>query len=367
MKKIFLLSLITFIFCLGYVSAQDIKERSYKEVGDDFLKYYCKHDYKGMQGMLDELNVNNIEYVLWLLEKSEKKLLRGGDAFPYSIVYHCPSKEYTIAILDRFVILLKKIADENDSIDISNDLHRYEVEKSKYILAPMSPADRVSMSHYHLVNHFSAPVYNIFKKVGTRTNPAIVSEADHAAKVEHSKGQLMVLIMFLVLMPPICFFFYRYKDAKFETIIRLEERNDYRETENFVRESYWNVKQPGCTMHFLVNQCRLSTDFIPEMDLVMERVYSRNESSEKEIRTIGHIMFSKANLVLDNGDTKEVLLLVTICIDSKHRKFGNGSQLLNYSLDKAKELGAGLVCVIGDVEFFKSSGFDYAKKNEYTL
>jgi len=31
--------------------------------------------------------------------------------------------------------------------------------------------------------------------------------------------------------------------------IRLEKPEDYREVENLVRESFWNVYRPGCSEH----------------------------------------------------------------------------------------------------------------------
>ena len=35
--------------------------------------------------------------------------------------------------------------------------------------------------------------------------------------------------------------------------IRLENRKDYREVENLVREAFWNVYQPGCVEHYLLH------------------------------------------------------------------------------------------------------------------
>ena len=34
--------------------------------------------------------------------------------------------------------------------------------------------------------------------------------------------------------------------------IRLEEKKDYREVENLVRESFWNVYKPGCAEHYVI-------------------------------------------------------------------------------------------------------------------
>ena len=75
-------------------------------------------------------------------------------------------------------------------------------------------------------------------------------------------------------------------------IIRLEQPKDYREVENLTREAFWNVYRPGCTEHYVLNQFRTNPDFIPELDFVMEDID----------RIIGHVMFSKAELVLDNGE-----------------------------------------------------------------
>jgi hypothetical protein len=38
---------------------------------------------------------------------------------------------------------------------------------------------------------------------------------------------------------------------KIDYIIRLEKKRDYRETENLVRESFWNVYRPGCAVSIM--------------------------------------------------------------------------------------------------------------------
>ena len=76
--------------------------------------------------------------------------------------------------------------------------------------------------------------------------------------------------------------------------IRLEQPKDYREVENLTREAFWNVYRPGCLEHYVLNQYRNNPDFIPELDFVME----------ENDKIIGHIMFSKAELILDDGTKK---------------------------------------------------------------
>ena len=80
--------------------------------------------------------------------------------------------------------------------------------------------------------------------------------------------------------------------------IRLEETKDYREVENLTREAFWNVYRPGCTEHYVLNQYRTNPDFIPELDLVMEEGDGEHQSPGK---IIGHVLFSKAEITLDDG------------------------------------------------------------------
>lgn len=55
-----------------------------------------------------------------------------------------------------------------------------------------------------------------------------------------------------------------------KTIIRKETPRDYREVENLVRESFWNIYRPGCTEHCVLHCYRRLPEFIPELSLVLE-------------------------------------------------------------------------------------------------
>lgn len=135
-------------------------------------------------------------------------------------------------------------------------------------------------------------------------------------------------------------------------IIRLEQPNDYREVENLTREAFWNIYRPGCFEHFVLNQFRNKPDFIPELDLVME----------KDGMIIGHIMFSKAQLVLDEGTRKPSWTFGPISIHPAYKRKGYGLELLNYALDKAREMGIGFLCMEGNINFYKHAGFSLASK-----
>ena len=57
--------------------------------------------------------------------------------------------------------------------------------------------------------------------------------------------------------------------VKNNIVIRTEEKSEYREVENLVRDSFWNVYRPGCLEHYVLHQLRNDPAFVPELDFVM--------------------------------------------------------------------------------------------------
>ena len=134
--------------------------------------------------------------------------------------------------------------------------------------------------------------------------------------------------------------------------IRLEHSQDYREVENLTREAFWNVYRPGCTEHYVLNQYRSNPDFIPELDLVME----------EDDRIIGHVMFSKAAITLDDGTVFPSWTFGPISIHSDYKRKGYGLKLLNHALGKARAMGIGLLQMEGNIDFYRHAGFGLASR-----
>ena len=122
--------------------------------------------------------------------------------------------------------------------------------------------------------------------------------------------------------------------------------------ENLTREAFWNVYRPGCTEHYVLNQYRNNPDFIPELDFVME----------EDGHIIGHVMFSKAEIILDDGTVFPSWTFGPINIAPDYKRKGYGLKLLNYALEKAKTMGIGLLSMEGNIAFYKHAGFDLASK-----
>ena len=134
--------------------------------------------------------------------------------------------------------------------------------------------------------------------------------------------------------------------------IRLEKQEDYRETENLVREAFWNVYRPGCSEHYVIHVLRDDPAFVKELDFVME----------KNGRLIGQNMFMKTVIEADDGRAISVLTMGPIGITPPLKRKGYGKILLVYSLEKAAELGFGAVLFEGNIGFYGKSGFDYASR-----
>ena len=129
--------------------------------------------------------------------------------------------------------------------------------------------------------------------------------------------------------------------------IRIETPEDYREVEELTREAFWNVYAPGCVEHFVLHNYRSNPDFIPELDFVLE----------EEGRIIGHVMYSKAEIIREDGSTMPAWTFGPISIHPDWKRKGYGLKLLNYSIEKARDMGIGVLCMEGNIEFYKHAGF----------
>lgn len=139
---------------------------------------------------------------------------------------------------------------------------------------------------------------------------------------------------------------------KNNVIIRLESRDEYREVENLVRESFWNVYRPGCLEHFVLHQLRNDPAFVPKLDFVMIL----------DGKLIGQNMFMNAVIVSDAGRNIPIMTMGPICITPELKRKGYGKILLDYSLEKAAELGCGALCMEGNIDFYGKSGFKKASE-----
>ena len=132
-----------------------------------------------------------------------------------------------------------------------------------------------------------------------------------------------------------------------DCIIRLETPADYAETENVVREAFWNVYRPGCLEHYVLHTYRKDPDFVPELDFVLI----------KDGKIIGQVMYVRAEIKADDGLRIPIMTMGPIGILPEYKRQGYGKMLLDYSMELAKAMGAGALCFEGNIDFYGKSGF----------
>ena len=140
--------------------------------------------------------------------------------------------------------------------------------------------------------------------------------------------------------------------SKNEYRIRLERKEDHRETETLVRESFWNVYRPGCLEHFVLHELRADPAFVPQLNFVMEQGG----------RIIGQNLFMHAVINADDGREIPIMTMGPICICPELQHMGYGKILLDFSLEQAAAMGCGAVCFEGNIDFYGKSGFTYARE-----
>lgn len=52
-------------------------------------------------------------------------------------------------------------------------------------------------------------------------------------------------------------------------IIRLENKEEWKQVENLTREAFWNKYHPGCSEHYILHKFRKRSDFVKELDYVL--------------------------------------------------------------------------------------------------
>lgn len=133
--------------------------------------------------------------------------------------------------------------------------------------------------------------------------------------------------------------------------IRPEREDDYRTTENLIREAFWNVYRPGAFEHYVIHVLRDDPAFVKELDYVMEL----------NGKIIGQNVFMKTVIDADSGEDVPVLTMGPICISPELQRTGYGKKLLDFTLEKAAAMKFGAVLFEGNIGFYGKCGFGYAR------
>lgn len=159
----------------------------------------------------------------------------------------------------------------------------------------------------------------------------------------------------------------------FDYSIRPETPADFYAVENLTREAFWNVYRPGCSEHYVLHCYRNEPTFIPELSLVLEgyvpncttvssKDSSCSETPRKEI--LAHVMFAWSEILIDpsEGSTEEprhlpMMTFGPISVRPDMQRKGLGKMLLDYAIERARQMGAGCIAICGNILFYSKCGF----------
>jgi putative acetyltransferase len=99
----------------------------------------------------------------------------------------------------------------------------------------------------------------------------------------------------------------------------------------------------------LVEAIRNSPNFIPELSIV----------AVEDGTVLGHILFSPI-AIETRGQSVPALALAPLAVTPTHQHQGIGSQLVQIGLSKCRELGHGIVVVLGHPRYYQRFGFQTA-------
>lgn len=134
--------------------------------------------------------------------------------------------------------------------------------------------------------------------------------------------------------------------------LRQERRNDYFETENVIREAFWNHYSPACSEHFLIHIMRDCPAFVPELDIV----------AADGDKIVGNSMCMRAYIAGDDGNRYEVLSLGPIGVLPEYQFQGIGGMMIARTKEIAKKLGFRGILLCGDPDYYTRQGFVAAEK-----
>ncbi|MBC5581848.1 N-acetyltransferase [Anaerofilum sp. BX8] len=141
-------------------------------------------------------------------------------------------------------------------------------------------------------------------------------------------------------------------EEKEQITIRRETKADHARVEEITRQAFYNLYIPGCVEHYLVHIMRSHRDFVPELDLVLERGG----------QVIGNIMYTRASLTDRDGAEKQILTFGPVSILPGLQRRGYGKLLMEDSFARALALGYEAIVIFGSPANYVGRGFKSCRK-----
>ena len=129
-------------------------------------------------------------------------------------------------------------------------------------------------------------------------------------------------------------------------IIRRETPADFKAVEHLTMRAFWNIHGPGCNENLLVRKIRQSQDYLPNISRV----------AELNGKVVGAIYYTKAKVVEDKAE-HDVVTFGPLSVEPTLQNSGVGKDLLEETIQLAKEAGYSGIIITGEPTYYPKRGF----------
>lgn len=131
--------------------------------------------------------------------------------------------------------------------------------------------------------------------------------------------------------------------------LRLEAPRDYRAVEELTRAAFWQNTDRGVLVdeHLLVHKLRKLPAYVPELDYI----------AEIDGVIAGNVIYSKARVILADGEEHEVLTFGPLAVLPEYQNRGVGKALMHFTIHQAKRLGYTAIVICGEPDYYPRFGF----------
>lgn len=137
--------------------------------------------------------------------------------------------------------------------------------------------------------------------------------------------------------------------------IRTETEADYKNVEDVVRQAFAGVEHSDQSEGELVARLRKSNAFVSALSLV----------ADINDVIVGHILFTKIEIVGNDGKTHSSLALAPVSVLPSLQRQGLGSALIEEGHARAKALGFTSVILLGHPSYYPR--FGYKKASDWAI
>ena len=115
-----------------------------------------------------------------------------------------------------------------------------------------------------------------------------------------------------------------------------------------VRDAFWNLYQPGCDEHVVLQKLWDSDDYLRDLSLV---------AKANDGKIAGYIAYSKSRIVDSAGSVTEAITFGPVAVSPGFQGKGIGKKLIKKSIQNCREKGHKVIVILGYPTLYSQFGF----------